>query len=100
MEKKIKEKVNDQLKKQGKGCPLNDIEAICDQLSAFPFSNDIKLMVPPPKFWVLKCPPYKGMNDHVAYVINFKMAWHQYMCPKKKKETSCFVIFLLILSKK
>lgn len=46
----MEEKVVNQLKRQGKGHPMNDIEAICDQLLASPFSDDIKFMVPPPKF--------------------------------------------------
>lgn len=83
IEKKMVEKVNDQLKKPSMGCLLKFIKVMCDQLLASHFSDDIELIVPPLKVSALKCPSYKGMNDLVAHMIHFKMLWHQYACPNK-----------------
>lgn len=56
--------MTDQIKKQGRGYPINNIEAMC--VSESPFSDSIKLMVPRPKFSNSKCAPYKRMDDPVT----------------------------------
>lgn len=62
-----------------------------DQLSAFPFSNDIDLMVPPPKYFVPKCPPYKGMVNPVTQVIHFKMAITLMCMPERMVHRALFI---------
>lgn len=99
MEEKIEAKMHNQLKNKGKLLPLNDIDTMCDQLSMSSFSNDIKLVVPPLKFFALKCPFYKKTKDLVAYVIHFKMIM-AVICMLVNKRDVMFCNLFATISKK
>lgn len=61
------------MKRQGKLCPLNDIETVYDELLVSQFFDDIELVVLPAKFPAPKYLTYKGTKDHMAHIIHFKM---------------------------
>lgn len=76
------------MKSQRKLHPLNDIKTLCDQLSMSPFSNNIKLVVSPLKFFAPKCSPYKKEQK-----IMFKMPIAIVCMPKDKKEAIFYKLF-------
>lgn len=81
------------MKSQGKLCPWTDTKSMCNQLLTSPFFDDIELVIKPPKFLALKFPTYKRTNDHVAYVIHFKITMIIISIPENKKEAMFYQLF-------
>lgn len=70
------------------------------QLSIFPFSNNIELVVPPPKFSTLKCLTCKGIKDHLVHVIHFKMVMATVSVAKEKRKAMFYKLFFVTFQQK
>lgn len=51
-------------------------------------------MVPPSKLFAPKCPPYKGIDYPLAYVIHFKMAMALVSIREERKDSMFCKIFV------